>query len=248
MGCVLLDSQMNAAAFQSLFAAMQRSCPRSADGAYDTRRCHDAIAERGANAVIPPRKTATPWTPSSAGAVASVAISRSCPLATMERIPPPEPCRDEDALRQAAGLKPNGTGLRPSASPSLRPRDEPVRGKETYDPHPIRATESLCAAEIRKRFEFNAAQRAARPSLESPAANRTRPTSCIVRLRLLAARRVSEPQVRSCAGDRRLRAKPARSWVSSTTTEREPPASVSGSGRPRTLHGRARRLAPPRAT
>ena len=26
----------------------------TADGAYDTRKCHDAIAERGANAVIPP--------------------------------------------------------------------------------------------------------------------------------------------------------------------------------------------------
>ena len=27
----------------------------TADGAYDTRKCHDAIAERGAHAVIPPR-------------------------------------------------------------------------------------------------------------------------------------------------------------------------------------------------
>jgi hypothetical protein len=33
----------------------------TADGAYDTRKCHDAIAERGADAVIPPRKTAKPW-------------------------------------------------------------------------------------------------------------------------------------------------------------------------------------------
>ena len=33
----------------------------TADGAYDTRKCHDAIAERGANAVIPPRKNARPW-------------------------------------------------------------------------------------------------------------------------------------------------------------------------------------------
>jgi hypothetical protein len=30
----------------------------TADGAYDTRKCHDAIAERGADAVIPPRKNA----------------------------------------------------------------------------------------------------------------------------------------------------------------------------------------------
>jgi hypothetical protein len=27
----------------------------TADGAYDTRKCHDAIADRGAHAVIPPR-------------------------------------------------------------------------------------------------------------------------------------------------------------------------------------------------
>lgn len=29
----------------------------TADGAYDTRKCHDAIADRGAHAVIPPRRT-----------------------------------------------------------------------------------------------------------------------------------------------------------------------------------------------
>ena len=33
----------------------------TADGAYDTRKCHDAITERGAYAVIPPRKNAKPW-------------------------------------------------------------------------------------------------------------------------------------------------------------------------------------------
>jgi len=42
----------------------------TADGAYDTRKCHDAIAERGAHAVIPPRKNAKPWKPDTAGAVA----------------------------------------------------------------------------------------------------------------------------------------------------------------------------------
>ncbi|APG46599.1 transposase, IS4 family (plasmid) [Phaeobacter porticola] len=30
----------------------------TADGAYDTRKCPDAIAARGAGAVIPPRKNA----------------------------------------------------------------------------------------------------------------------------------------------------------------------------------------------
>ena len=42
----------------------------TADGAYDTRKCHDAIAERGANAVISPRKNAKPWKAITAGAVA----------------------------------------------------------------------------------------------------------------------------------------------------------------------------------
>jgi hypothetical protein len=42
----------------------------TADGAYDTRKCHDAIAERRAHAVIPPRKNAKPWKAVTAGAVA----------------------------------------------------------------------------------------------------------------------------------------------------------------------------------
>jgi hypothetical protein len=42
----------------------------TADGAYDTRKCHDAIAERGADAVIPPRKNAKPWKAITAGAAA----------------------------------------------------------------------------------------------------------------------------------------------------------------------------------
>ena len=42
----------------------------TADGAYDTRKCHDTIADRGANAVIPPRRNAKPWKTATAGAVA----------------------------------------------------------------------------------------------------------------------------------------------------------------------------------
>lgn len=42
----------------------------TADGAYDTRKCHDAVANRGAQAVIPPRKNAKPWKPSTTGAIA----------------------------------------------------------------------------------------------------------------------------------------------------------------------------------
>ena len=55
----------------------------TADGAFDTRKCHDAIhcpatvclqtvseAARGAAAVIPPRKNAKPWKPDTTGAIA----------------------------------------------------------------------------------------------------------------------------------------------------------------------------------
>ena len=42
----------------------------TADGAFDTRKCHDAIAARGAMAIIPPRKNAKPWMPDSPGAIA----------------------------------------------------------------------------------------------------------------------------------------------------------------------------------
>ena len=42
----------------------------TADGAFDTRKCHDAIAARGAAAIIPPRKNAKPWKADGAGAIA----------------------------------------------------------------------------------------------------------------------------------------------------------------------------------
>lgn len=46
----------------------------TADGAFDTRKCHDAIAARGAAAIIPPRKNAKPWKPDTPGAIARNAI------------------------------------------------------------------------------------------------------------------------------------------------------------------------------
>ena len=42
----------------------------TADGAYGTRKCHDAIADRGVNAVIPPRRNARIWKLTTAGAKA----------------------------------------------------------------------------------------------------------------------------------------------------------------------------------
>ena len=44
--------------------------PANADGAYDTRNCHDVIADRGAAAIVPPRKNAKPWKPTTSGAIA----------------------------------------------------------------------------------------------------------------------------------------------------------------------------------
>jgi hypothetical protein len=42
----------------------------TADGAYDTRKCHEAVAARNALAVIPPRKDAKTWKATSAEAIA----------------------------------------------------------------------------------------------------------------------------------------------------------------------------------
>jgi TRAP-type mannitol/chloroaromatic compound transport system permease small subunit len=42
----------------------------TADGGFDTRKCHNAIAARGAAAIIPPRKKAKPWKPDTPGAIA----------------------------------------------------------------------------------------------------------------------------------------------------------------------------------
>ena len=46
----------------------------SGDGAYDTKDCHEAIAQRGAQAVIPTRKNAKPWKDRRPGATARNAI------------------------------------------------------------------------------------------------------------------------------------------------------------------------------
>ncbi|MBX9699550.1 MAG: IS5 family transposase [Acetobacteraceae bacterium] len=49
----------------------------TADGAFDTRKCHDAIAARGAAAIIPSRKNARPWKSDTAGAIARNEILRT---------------------------------------------------------------------------------------------------------------------------------------------------------------------------
>ena len=65
----------------------------TADGAYDTRKCHDAIAERNAHAVIPPRKNAKPWKPTSNGAIARNQGDKVLVpylASAMEWLPPPK--------------------------------------------------------------------------------------------------------------------------------------------------------------
>ena len=55
----------------------QEIASATADGAFDTRKCHDAIAARGAAAIIPTRKNAKPWKPDTAGALARNEILRT---------------------------------------------------------------------------------------------------------------------------------------------------------------------------
>jgi hypothetical protein len=50
----------------------------SADGAYDTKGCHAAIAQRAAQAVIPPRKNGQPWKAGLAGADTRNEALRAC--------------------------------------------------------------------------------------------------------------------------------------------------------------------------
>lgn len=52
------------------FSPDQKIATVTADGAYDTRRCHNVIATRGATAISPPRKNAQLLKPTTAGAIA----------------------------------------------------------------------------------------------------------------------------------------------------------------------------------
>lgn len=51
----------------------------TADSAYDTRQCHDTLAERSATAIIPPHRNAKPWKPTTAGARARNEALRASP-------------------------------------------------------------------------------------------------------------------------------------------------------------------------
>jgi len=81
----------------------------TADGAYDTRPCHAAIAARQASAVIPTRRNGRPWKETTPGAqarnerLACHPPPRLCDLADVERHPSTTSRRGQDALPQAAG-------------------------------------------------------------------------------------------------------------------------------------------------
>ena len=50
----------------------------TADGAYDTKACHAAIAQRNAQAIIPPRKNAKAWKSTQSGAASRNEALRAC--------------------------------------------------------------------------------------------------------------------------------------------------------------------------
>jgi hypothetical protein len=92
----------------------------TADGAYDTRKCHDAIADRGGgrhHTTAQERQTLEANDGGSTGpqrSVADLEVSGPCAVEAMERISPPKPRRDENALRQTPGPTPRGARIRPS--------------------------------------------------------------------------------------------------------------------------------------
>jgi hypothetical protein len=102
----------------------------TADGAYDTRTCHEAIAAGGAAGCPPatqerqtidadePRRRRTQRSP------ARFEVPGPSHLATIERVSPPEPRLEQDELHQAAWSVTDGARLRPpsrgAASPHRR--------------------------------------------------------------------------------------------------------------------------------
>lgn len=95
----------------------------TADGAFDTRKSHDAIADRGAHTIIPPRRNAKPWKAVTAGAVARNEALRASKCGGRGLRPdPPHP----DAARMVSLHR------EPSGSRRRFPRRRP-------SPHPFRA-------------------------------------------------------------------------------------------------------------
>lgn len=90
----------------------------SGDGAYDTKGCHEAIALRQADAIIPIRKNAKLWgrtvlVPRRAMRFCERHAGQDEQSGKVERLPPTQSGRDQDALLQAAWRTHHGPRLRP---------------------------------------------------------------------------------------------------------------------------------------
>lgn len=99
-------------------------------------------------------------------------------LATMEWIPPPEPRRDEDALRETVGATPHGEGLR---SPGCRTSGPYCRPERLH-----------CARHTRHRsygmsLSGERGPTAIRPSVQQSRCPRSTPGCCPVDIRFYAA-------------------------------------------------------------
>ena len=76
----------------------------TADGAYDTRACHSAVAAREATAVIPTRRGDRPWRETTPGAKARNDILRASRRfgraiwRNLERVPPTKSHRGENEM------------------------------------------------------------------------------------------------------------------------------------------------------
>ena len=105
----------------------------TADGAYDTRKCHDAIAAREAHAVIPPRKNAKMWKPDTPGARArneAVRSSKYLGRALWRHLTGyhrRSRCRNQDALCETPRSAPLGAGLQSASCGDPDPSCNPKR-------------------------------------------------------------------------------------------------------------------------
>ena len=88
---------------------LQANRCRATDGAFDTSKCHDAIAARGAAAILAPRKNAKPWQARhgrgsrAQRGPARIQTLRPDDLATLARFPPPKPRRNMSRARKQSG-------------------------------------------------------------------------------------------------------------------------------------------------
>ena len=96
--------------FLDQIAPDQEIASVTADGAFDTPKCHDAIAARSAAAIIPPRKNAKPWKPDSAGARGIVLGPMADNAFRPDGRRPPRP-KDDRRAEDKAALPPAAAAL-----------------------------------------------------------------------------------------------------------------------------------------